>query len=164
MVESHIRSRSLRSSEIDLAYPLVRVGSPRLELQPWRDIVGSFFPPVADMGTLRGVLVAEVGGVLRGLLTHEPAPAPSKEDILIAANIVIPGVFEARPVVGSLAEAVAGIAEASNYSRIRIDLPKEMANLHLDWLRQSKKLSRISMAVTVTNGGLRPALSSGERP
>ncbi len=117
-------ARAIAPERADAAYPLARLAAPRLTLEEWRRLVARTTSDAPMRAAGFGILVAEDrNGYICGLATHHPAIDLEHGCTVVHAELVVPGLFDPRPVAASLLDLLRAEAARCAASAIHVHLP-----------------------------------------
>ena len=117
-------ARAIAPDRADAAYPLARIAAPRLTIEGWRRLVQSVGnrTPLPPAGL--GIMVAEDrNGYICGLGTYHPAIDLDQGCAIMHAELVVPGLFDPRPVAVALLDLLRLEAVRCACPAIHIHLP-----------------------------------------
>jgi hypothetical protein len=119
-------ARGIAPERADAAYPLARIAAPRLTIEDWRQLVAqaSGEAPMPGLGIL---VVEDRNGYICGLATYHPAIDLEHGRTVMHAELVIPGLFDSRPVAATLLDMLRAEAGRRAASAIQVHLPAGLA-------------------------------------
>src|SRR5258706_3837729 len=114
-------ARAIAPERADAAYPLARIAAPQLTIEGWRRLVTGIGArtPMPSVGL--GILVAEdCHGYIHGLGTFHLAVDLEHGCAVLEADLVVPTLFDPRPVDVALLDLLRTEAERFACPAIRI--------------------------------------------
>ncbi len=139
----------LSSVRIPQAYPLVQTVSPALTLDGWTAYAQPLVTPsaantsVSKNGPCSGILVVDnEQGYIVGLCTYRVQNDLFHGRTLHSDNLVALDLFNSRPVVTALAEAIESLARAFNCTALQTSLPERRGRIRDSRSREAASRDR----------------------
>ncbi len=157
-------SLRLGADKIEQAFPLVRELREDLTLDAWRDYARSYFALKPIEESHRGIIVAEHGGYLRGLLSYDVLPGLFGRKSMAVRDVIVPALPAGQQAARSLLQELFEIADAHCCDSIRIDLTAGMEWLAQEWSDPAGRVFRLPVTCFSSRSRESTLPASAQRP